>query len=182
LWARFDSHAGAGRGEGSALGFRRSKSVIASPTWRPELLAAFRPDDPLLPAWAFLQQDLERHLFNAKVEFSAAMPWDTKRQRPALRLEALTLLSAVYFQLADAVSNDRTFSRCRQCGRWFAVAPEAARSHRRFCSDGCRSKAYRGRQDRARQLFMAKKTFEEIAAELDSDVSTVKVWITGFKA
>jgi hypothetical protein len=107
--------------------------------------------------------------------------WDRQRQRPALCLEAPTLLSAVYFQLADAISNDRTFSRCLQCGKWFAVAPDAARSHRRFCSNGCRSKAYRGRQDRARQLFTAGKGFEEIAHELDSDVLTVKRWITGFQ-
>jgi hypothetical protein len=181
LSVRFDSHPGASRGEGPTLGFRRSRSVIASPAWRPELLATFEPDDPLLPAWAYLQQELHGLLFHANVEFSAEMVWDQKRRRPALRLEALTLMSAVYFQLADAVGNDRTFSRCRQCGRWFAVAPDAARTHRRFCSDGCRSKAYRGRQDRARQLFTAGKSFKEIARELDSDVATVTKWVTGFK-
>ena len=37
-------------------------------------------------------------------------------------------------------------------------------------------------QGRARQLYTAeKKTFEEIAEELDSDVATVRRWITGIK-
>ena len=37
-------------------------------------------------------------------------------------------------------------------------------------------------QGRARQLYTAeKKTFEEIAQELDSDEATVKRWITGIK-
>jgi hypothetical protein len=57
-----------------------------------------------------------------------------------------------------------------------------ARSHRRFCSNACKTKAHRNKQDRARQLFtVEKKTFEEIAKELDSDVATVRRWITGIK-
>jgi hypothetical protein len=57
-----------------------------------------------------------------------------------------------------------------------------ARSHRRFCSNACKTKAHRNKQDRARQLFTVKNmTFEEIAGELDSDVATVKRWITGIK-
>jgi hypothetical protein len=37
-------------------------------------------------------------------------------------------------------------------------------------------------QGRARQLFtVEKKTFEEIAEELDSDPATVRRWITGIK-
>jgi hypothetical protein len=37
-------------------------------------------------------------------------------------------------------------------------------------------------QGRARQLYTGeKKTFEEIAEELDSDVATVRRWITGIK-
>ena len=98
-----------------------------------------------------------------------------------LRIMAQNLYSGVWLQFADAVTNDRIFSRCRECGKWFEVAPEVARSHRRFCSNSCRSKAYRQRQDRARQLFTAKKSFEEIAEELDSDVATVKKWITGLR-
>ena len=107
------------------------------------------------------------------------MAWDEGRQRPAMRLVAPTLRSAVWLQLADAVANDLTFSRCRECGRWFEVAPDVARSHRRFCTNACRSKAYRHRQDRARRMFMDQKTFEEIAEELESDVWTVRRWITG---
>jgi hypothetical protein len=178
---RFDSHPPAGKGQGPALGFRRVRDLIASRDTRPELLATFTPEDPFVPGWAYLQQVLENRLFDANVSVEARMIWDVRRKRPALRLAAPTLLSAVWFQLADAVSNDRTFTRCRECGRWFEVAPDAARTHRRFCSNSCRSKAYRERQDRARQLHVAGKTFAEIAQELDSDVTTVRRWITGEK-
>ena len=98
-----------------------------------------------------------------------------------MHLSAPSLLGAVWFQLADAVTHDRVFSSCRECQKWFAVGPEVARSNRRFCSNACRSKAYRERQDRARRMCTAGKTFEEIAEALDSDVPTVRRWITGLK-
>jgi hypothetical protein len=142
----------------------------------------FEADDPVSPAWAYLQQDLDLHLHHTAAEIATVAAWDPKRGRPALRFEAPTLLAAVWLQLADAVSNDRTFGRCRECGKLFEVAPDAARTHRRFCSNGCRSRSYRERQERARQLHAAKKSFEEIAEELGSDVATVRKWITGFKA
>jgi hypothetical protein len=174
----FDSHAGAGKG-GPALGFQRTRALIASHDFRPELLAEFEPGDPLGPVWAYLQQDLDLHLHHVADGLAAVAAWDPKRGRPALRFEAPTLVSLLWVQMADAVANDRTFGRCRECGRWFAVAPGAARGHRRTCSNACRSRSFRERQERARQMYTAQKSFEEIAKELDSDVATVRKWITG---
>jgi hypothetical protein len=160
--------------------------VIASRDSEPELLAEFEAGDPVAPAWAYLQQDLDNHLNHLTGQEGAAglvavADRDPKRGRPSLRFVAPTLLVAIWVQLADAVSNDRTFGRCRECGKWFAVAPGAARTHRRTCSNACRSRSFRERQERARQLHAAEKSFEEIAKELDSDVATVRKWITGFK-
>jgi hypothetical protein len=175
----FDSHP-AGKG-GPSLGFQRAKEVIASGDTQPGLLGTFEVGDPVVPAWTYLKGEIDTQLHHVAAEIAAEMAWDARRKRPALRFVAPTLLAAVWLQFADAVSNDRTFSRCRECGRWFEVAPDAARTHRRFCSNKCRSKAYRERQDRARQLFAAGKTFEEIAEELESDAATVRRWITGQK-
>jgi hypothetical protein len=181
LTVQFDSHPGGGKGDGPSLGLHRAKVEIASSKEDPELFATFQVGDPLLPAWVYLQQDLDLHLYHVAAELASEMVWDSHRNRPTLRLAAPTLLSAVWLQFGDAVSNNRTFSSCPTCGRWFVVAPDVARAHRRFCSNACRVKAHRERQDRARQLFAAGQTFEEIAAELDSDVGTVKRWITGQK-
>ena len=146
------------------------------------MLARFEVEDPILPGWLYLDQDINLHLGRYAAQVPTATAWDPDRQRPTLQLVAPTLLAAVWLQLADAVSNDRTFNRCRTCGKWFEVAPEVARSHRRFCSNACKTKAHRNKQDRARQLFTVEKmTFEEIADELDSDVATVRRWITGIK-
>jgi hypothetical protein len=154
---------------------------IASGRDRPELLERFEPGDPVLPGWTYLQQALDGQLFQVGDDVLTGMTWDAARGRPSLALEAHTLVAAVWAQFSEAVGNDRRFSRCRECGTWFEIAPDAARSHRRFCSNSCRSKAYRERQDRARQLFTAGKAFAEIAEELDSDEATVRRWVTGVK-
>jgi hypothetical protein len=156
-------------------------TFIASSKMQPELLARLEAEAYLLPGWVFLKEELNRHLRDLAKEISVEMVWDKETNRPGQSANPLTLRSALWLQLADAVTNNRIFNRCRECRTWFEVAPDVARSHRRFCSNGCRSKAYRERQDRARQLYVAKKNFEEIASELDSDVATVKRWITGSK-
>jgi DNA-binding NarL/FixJ family response regulator len=57
------------------------------------------------------------------------------------------------------------------------LSPEIARTSRLFCSESCRARAYRERKEKAVQLAAEGKTPKEIAAELDSDVKTVKGWI-----
>jgi hypothetical protein len=177
----FNSHPTGAKTEGPALGFHRVNEVIASEASHADMLKTFEVGDPVLPGWAYLQSVINEGLHYTADRVAAQMDWDPKRGRPVLGFAAPTLLAAAWLQLADAVSNDLTFSQCRECGVWLAVGPDAARPHRRFCSDRCRVKHFRERQERARQLFTNKKTFEEIALELDSDVPTVRKWITGFK-
>jgi hypothetical protein len=177
----FDSDGGVGEEGVPPLGFQRVRDVIASRYCRPDGLERFQVGDPVAPARVYLQREIDVALHQTQARLFAGMDWDDKENRPVFRLEATTLAGAVWLQFADAFSNNRTYSRCRECGAWFEVAPDLARTNRRFCSNGCRSKAYRERQDRARQLFMAQRTFEQIAEELDSDTATVKRWITGSK-
>lgn len=93
-------------------------------------------------------------------------------------LDPSTLLAAIWLQFALAVSGNRAYQNCKECGRWFEVSPEKARKSKLFCSQACRSKAYRERQSLARQMHQAGKTFEAIAQELGSDADTVKNWVT----
>src|SRR4051794_10697446 len=148
----------------------------------PELLERIPPGDVLQASLAHVRRRLDHHLRQHGGRAAATMAWDAERGRPLLRFAAPTLLGALWLQLADAVTHQRSYGRCRTCGKWFEVAPEASRSHKRFCSTTCRSNAYRQRQDVARRLhFEEKKTFEEIAEELDCKVQAAKRWITGVK-
>ena len=155
--------------------------MIASNSSHREMLARFRTGDVLLPAKAYLGAQLDAFLFDAVREVPHAMSWDARREHPVLSYCCLTLMSAVWLQFAIVVNENLSYRRCRDCGTWFEVAPRAARASRQFCSTSCRSKAYRDRQDSARRLYTAGETFEAIAEVLESDVATVRKWITGIK-
>ena len=71
--------------------------------------------------------------------------------------------------VARAVERNNEFRRCSECGIWFELSPQTARSHKQFCSNACRTKAYRKRQAEAARLHGEGLALEDIARELESD-------------
>jgi hypothetical protein len=142
------------------------------------LWGSLQPGDVLMPARFFLQQTVNGHL---EEEVTPGLVWDPGQERLVYQSTPRSLLGAMWLQFARAVSGDKQYRRCQECGRWYEVSREAARAHRIFCSQGCRSKAYRLRQERARQLFTQGWSFRHIAEELGSDVPTVTKWVTGMR-
>lgn len=145
----------------------------------PELLARFEPGELIGPGWYALQR-----LVNWQLRHHGAFPQLFMSDRPAWRTDPMrmrfvprSLISAIWIQFAKAIEGNRAFAQCAQCGRWFEVAAEA-RADAKFCKNACRFKAYRRRQSRARELAADGKSVREIAAELESDVKTVKGWIS----
>jgi hypothetical protein len=179
LHVHFASHPPASKGKELALSYRPIKGRITSSAIGAELLPTLRSKDPLLAGWAYLLQELAAQLDKASVRVAPIVSWDEHRRRPVLSFATEALLQALWFQLADAVCNERTFTRCRECGTWLEVAPDAARTHRRFCSHACRTRAYRQRQLQARQGYAGGQSLQQIAQELGSDVATVRGWVRG---
>jgi hypothetical protein len=177
----FNSHPEPFTPEAPPLGHDVVRESIPFDASEPGLIESHRTGDVLLPAKLYLQGVLDQHLNHASDDVKVAMAWDSRREQPTLGYWCPTLISAVWLQFATAVNENLTYGRCRECGKWFEVAPKAARVTRRFCSTACRSKAYRERQEKARRMFAEKKKIEQIAEELDSDLATVRRWITGFK-
>jgi hypothetical protein len=95
----------------------------------------------------------------------------------ALEVTPTNLLTALWFQLGHAVAENKRFRRCAKCQKWFEVTPPVNRKSRHYCSDACRSRAYRSRKDRARQMAATGKSVKKIAKDLDSTVETVKGWL-----
>ncbi|MDB5309430.1 MAG: hypothetical protein JWO38_3632 [Gemmataceae bacterium] len=176
----FTSHP-SGPDAGPPLGAERTRAVIASSTQTPERLASFTAGEVIRPAWCYVRDVLDEHLHHVADHLTVAVESDPVSGRPSMGLEAPTLLAAIWLQAAEAISADRTYNRCRACNSWFEVTTGAARSDREYCSNACRSRAYRERQAEARRMYTSGKTFEEIAAELESDAATVRAWITGQK-
>jgi hypothetical protein len=85
------------------------------------------------------------------------------------------LLGAIWLQLARAVAEDRRYQQCSTCGIWFEVAGRG-RGYAKFCDDACRQKGHRQRVQRARTLKAGGTSLADIAAELGTDVKTVRGW------
>ncbi len=87
------------------------------------------------------------------------------------------LLGALWIEFAESIDSGRSKVRCIQCGSWIVVAPDTNRSDRTFCSNRCRSKAYRERQSKARLLHRKGMKPREIAKKLNSNTQTVRRWV-----
>lgn len=153
------------------------QKVIASPVIYPERLAWLRPGDLLAPAL----QEIQRAV-NLRLDWGTAtqLAWDERRADLRIRLVPDGLHSALWMQLAHAITANKVFRRCAQCGTWFAVHPggrDTGRTSRQFCSESCRGRAYRGRIADARRLAAQGATPEAIAGALGSEAETVRGWL-----
>jgi hypothetical protein len=142
----------------------------------PQLFRKFTPGDLVLPAQYALQRLVSRKL--KEHASSANLLWDWQRTHPDLRIQLVpsSLISALWLQLAMAIDGNRNYRRCESCTRWFELSGDA-RGDAKFCRQACQFKAYRTRQNRAREMAAQHKSAREIAAELDTEVSTVKGWL-----
>jgi hypothetical protein len=150
------------------------REVIASPEVRPEWLELFRPPDVALPAAAYLQAKVNERLAG---QVGVGLLHDVAQARPRLQPVPRTLLAALWLQFAAAVAEGKEYRTCRECGAWFELSPETARTNRRFCTNACRSRMYRQRQGRARERHAEGVPVEDIARELETDAATVRRWL-----
>jgi hypothetical protein len=150
-------------------------AVIASSHHHPEWLARFQPGDVFLPALVFVQRRVNERLPQLLVP---QMDHDLRHDRLSVKLVPSNLLGALWLLFMQAMIERRQFRRCQQCSSWFEIRPPATRSTRIYCGDTCRIAARRARARMARDMHGQGKSAREIAATLETDVATVKRWIT----
>jgi hypothetical protein len=158
--------------EGGCVHYRDPRNPDLSPGLVGHDLGSVKDGDLMGAAGLMLNSYLGIYLAR---QTGFAIYWE--RSRFVFDHTPLSLLGAIFFQLAQAIVERKEPRACVECGRWFDVAPGTARADRVTCSTGCRSKIYRQRQETARRLHEAGKKPKQIAAELDSDVATVKKWL-----
>lgn len=131
-------------------------------------------EDVMAAALLFLHRLVNRQLARSGAfeMFSVA-----DGRRSGVAFVPANLHGAIYLRFALAVSRRTRTRKCVTCGRHFELAPGTARSDRIFCSDACRSKAYRRRQEEARRLHAKGVKIDRIAARLGVDVETVRGWV-----
>jgi hypothetical protein len=153
--------------------------LIASSRMVVDVFESFPHGDKIRPARCFLQSVVRKNMA-APVGLVELRLLHDRDWHPALIGVPRNLLGALWLQFSEVYAG-KELRRCLECKEWFAVRGRGprTRSDVQFCSVACRNRAYRGRQEQARQLHAGGKTARQIAAELGSDVKTVKGWVEG---
>jgi hypothetical protein len=168
----FNTHPGLMPSERMQLGQASFSSPIAE---RGDgILERFVPGDLVQPALFYVQRLVNQHL---RTRVSPRLLWDEHETRLRLHLVPEGLVGALWLQFASAIENDREFRRCAECNIWFELAPGTARSDKLYCSNACRTKAYRRRRADALRLNAEGHPIEQIAEQIHADVESVHSWI-----
>jgi hypothetical protein len=164
------------------LGGSRSfgELTVASESQNPDLLRAFRRGNVTDAGWEALFTMLNERLLQVPLHVQM------KRRRGNRGVEGqsqsdqvlrpLNLLSAMWLQAEQAIAGNTEFRACQECSRFFAMTSER-RGDARFCTDACKSRAYRHRKARAVSLSQQGMAIENIAEKLGSDPAKVGEWI-----
>ncbi|HXG70515.1 MAG TPA: hypothetical protein VNJ04_07880 [Gemmatimonadaceae bacterium] len=102
---------------------------------------------------------------------------------PQLSFAPLTLLSAMWLQLALSVVGGKEFRACKHCRRLFEISTEETgfRTHRTFCSASCKTLDYRKRKRTALALIEKGLSVGDVAAGINTPKATVRAWISARK-
>ncbi len=118
---------------------------------------------------------LER-VINALLEFTQPqLKWI--KGEPELITEPGYLLSALWAQFALALKGGKEYRKCAQCMSWYEVSSNSRGKNKAYCSNACKSKAYRDRRIHAKELFKQGTEVKEIAKQLETDVHYVSKWV-----
>jgi hypothetical protein len=126
--------------------------------------------------WTWINRRLER-----KISVRVA-PARTTGQ-PVMHMVPNTLLTALWLQFARAITGNKQYRSCRECGEWFELSgdDDGRTARREFCSDPCKSRDYRRRKNRTLALSAERLTPKQIASQLkaegmETDAETIRKW------
>ena len=130
-------------------------------------------EDLIGPARIYLKKRLNLRLSG---RFTVKLVEDSPDGSLGIAIIPDSLIAGIWLQFAQAIEGNKQFRQCQVCGRWFELSSRAKRATAKFCSDGCRFKAYRQRKTRATELAEEGVPPTEIAVSLDTTVAQVRKW------
>lgn len=142
-----------------------------------EIVILMRRENDHMLAASFVRDEVDRHL-SGHIDIRSGQLDLWARLEPTFNFLPDSLLSGIWLQLALAIDANKEYRQCKVCGNWFEFKSAGARPSRQYCSNACRLKAYRKRQDEARSLYMDGVGLKEIAARLGTDTKTAKGWVS----
>jgi hypothetical protein len=90
----------------------------------------------------YLKQQINRAI---DTRVSPRLVWQGSRL--VLSFQTMGLRAALWLQFALAVQGDFPFDKCAECSTYFQVGRKTGRTDKKYCSDACRSAAYRKRKE-----------------------------------
>jgi hypothetical protein len=113
-----------------------------------------------------------------------SLSWSLRSRSFHLRHLPYSLIGALWLQAVRAVAEKTAFRECRVCRKPIEISRSGgARADAVFCSDKCKTRAYRQRVATARRIKRAGKLTErEIAIRLHTDRATLRGWLDPTKA
>jgi hypothetical protein len=95
-----------------------------------------------------LEQGAFLNWYNMNTERSLdyRVEWDSVTGRLKGELAASSLADLLMVQLVSAAEADVRHRHCDQCQTLYPVHPGLGRPEKKYCSDACRMRAYRGRE------------------------------------
>ena len=174
LSVHYDSHPDLEPGATALPPDQRTTAVIVSAETDPALFNSLSPSDVRSPALLYIEARINEHLND---QVLTQLRYDPATGISSLLSFPRNLLVGLWLQFAQAVAENKSYARCKECETWFETSIPGTRKTRMYCSDTCKVKAYMERKDRAVRLKAEGKTVKEIAHELGTDKDTVKRWL-----
>ena len=107
-----------------------------------------------------------------------SLAWSTTQRAFHLRLWPKSLAGALWLQMALAIALPLEIRKCVVCKNPIEVSRSGgARTDAMFCSQACKSKDYRQRRQKARNLHGKGVALSHIAKRLRTTVQAVRGWI-----
>ena len=102
-----------------------------------------------------------------------------KDSTPQLRIAPMTLLAAMWLQLALAIAGGKSYAKCKFCKKEIEIskAQSGFRADREFCSHSCKTKDYRKRKREAMRLATMGVSVAKIAKKLATNPATIRAWL-----
>lgn len=116
--------------------------LIATKDIDADIFRRFMPGDVIAPARRVVQRVINECL---EKRVSTRVLWDEATNKLGVYVVPVSLIGALWLQFAESVAHKLDYRPCAQCGRWLYIHPDRNRTNKRYCSEPCRSKAYRRR-------------------------------------
>lgn len=147
------------------------RAAVYFDSFHPELHS---PEHILVQTRMCLEREINQAL---QRDASPCVRYSEEDGKLHLTLSVSSLAGALWLQFALAVTGDKEYRPCTECGMWLEIAPDTYRTNRGYCSDACRAKAYRDRKRKAKEMAAAGHSVAAIAAELGVDDRSVAKWV-----